>query len=30
LQELLVVGLSIENPAIEDVIRELFAGKDYA
>jgi len=30
LQELPVADLSIEEPAIEDVIRELFTGKDYA
>lgn len=30
LQELPVADLSIEDPAIEDVIRELFTGKDYA
>ncbi|MBU4351053.1 ABC transporter ATP-binding protein [Patescibacteria group bacterium] len=30
LQELPVADLSIEDPAIEDVIRELFTGKDYS
>jgi len=30
LEQLPVVDLSIEEPAIEDIIRELFTGKDYA
>ena len=30
LQELPVVDLSIEEPAVEDIIRELFTGEDYA
>jgi ABC-2 type transport system ATP-binding protein len=30
LEQLPVADLSIEEPAIEDIIRELFTGKDYA
>ncbi|MDP2930751.1 MAG: ATP-binding cassette domain-containing protein, partial [bacterium] len=30
LEQLPVIDLSIEEPAIEDIIRELFTGKDYA
>lgn len=30
LEQLPIIDLSIEEPAIEDIIRELFTGKDYA
>jgi len=30
LENLPVVDLNIEEPAIEDIIRELFTGKNYA